>query len=500
MKKSGQSLILLIFILSNFSGYSQHEKDNACYIWDNRINFVIDRRWSKEKIRDFENSFNLDSLIVNAALQSKDSVIVKDSVNWTVTQIPPFRVSLSKPLLLPEMEYNQSDILLFDDIIPATTLPQTNRSNNRKRSKGYHFLKYFSYFPSNYGTNASGTERFFEFRNDTARFILNDYKEASRVILAGSFNNWSTMRLEMNATSEGWEIEIPLKPGKHQYKYIVDGWWVTDPLNPQTEPDGQGGLNSVIYAYNYTFKLTGFPKARKIFVAGSFNNWNARELSLLREDRGVWSRTLYLNPGTHAYKYVVDRQWIIDPQNKIIRTDGNGNSNSYLGIGDTAIFRLNGFENSNTVYLAGNFNAWNPNELLMNRIAGGWELPMALSPGIYEYKFIIDGTWITDPDNSATSGRGDYANSILTFLPNHTFVLSGFSEAEKVFVTGSFNGWRHDGYVMQRQNGQWVCPVYLNSGKHTYKFIVDGQWMIDPANEIWESNNQGTGNSVLWID
>ena len=53
---------------------------------------------------------------------------------------------------------------------------------------------------------------------------------------------------------------------------------------------------------------------------------------------------------------------------------------------------------------------------------------------------------------------------------------------------------------MTRINDKWVCPVFLFPGKHTYKFIVDGRWMIDPANGNWEENREGTGNSVLWID
>jgi len=53
---------------------------------------------------------------------------------------------------------------------------------------------------------------------------------------------------------------------------------------------------------------------------------------------------------------------------------------------------------------------------------------------------------------------------------------------------------------MIKENGIWKYPVHLNPGKHSYKFIVDGRWMIDPANELWEENEFGTGNSVLWIE
>lgn len=489
----------LSLMLTVHSLFAQHVNENTCYISDNTINFVIDRKWTKEKLKDFQNSFSIDSTLISVALNSKDTVIYADNVPWKVVSISPYKIILSKPLSVTVSHYNPADLLLIDDNASMLNAPQPGLQNRKNQRKGRSIFSLFNYFPSNFGINKKETVQIFEFKNDSALFILKDFREAKRVILSGSFNNWSTMKLPMQATSEGWVIKVPLQPGKHQYKYIVDGWWTTDPINPQAEPDGQGGFNSVIYAYNYSFRLSGFPKAKKVFVTGSFNNWNPKELSMIKAGDS-WNLSLYLRPGTHAYKFIVDRQWINDPENAVMRNDGRGNVNSYLGIGDTMVFRLPGYENARAVYLAGSFNAWNHGELIMDKTTTGWELPMALAPGTYEYKYIVDGKWMTDPDNAITSGQGEYTNSVLTFLPNHTFILNGFAEAKNVFVTGSFNEWRTDGYVMQRQNGQWVCPVYLNSGKHTYKFIVDGQWMVDPANETWESNNQGTGNSVLWID
>jgi 1,4-alpha-glucan branching enzyme len=171
-----------------------------------------------------------------------------------------------------------------------------------------------------------------------------------------------------------------------------------------------------------------------------------------------------------------------------------------MGIGDTLVFRLKGYSSAKTVVLSGSFNGWSTNELVMNKTADGWELPYVLAGGNYEYKYIVDGKWMPDPDNPVTTGTGDFINSCVTFKPNYTFVLSQFTEAKTVIVTGSFNGWREDGYQMLRKEGVWTLPVSLKPGKYTYKFIVDGRWLIDPANEYWEENEFGTGNSVLWIE
>ncbi len=45
-----------------------------------------------------------------------------------------------------------------------------------------------------------------------------------------------------------WQIVVPLKPGRYQYKFAVD-WgirWEYDQNNPLTEDDGYGSYNSIL--------------------------------------------------------------------------------------------------------------------------------------------------------------------------------------------------------------------------------------------------------------
>ena len=153
-----------------------------------------------------------------------------------------------------------------------------------------------------------------------------------------------------------------------------------------------------------------------------------------------------------------------------------------------------------SVAVAGNFNGWNPGELQMEKSSGGWQLNYVLAPGNYEYKFIVDGKWMTDPANPFKVGKGDFQNSVLVVQPNHTFILKLYPSAGNVMVTGSFNQWNADGWRMTKKDGQWILPVHLNPGKYTYKFVVDGKWIMDPMNDLWEDNEYGTGNSVVWIE
>ena len=50
------------------------------------------------------------------------------------------------------------------------------------------------------------------------------------------------------------------------------------------------------------------------------------------------------------------------------------------------------------VFLCGEFNGWASDATPMKRDdAGHWETTLALAPGRYEYKFIVDGNWKHDP-------------------------------------------------------------------------------------------------------
>src|ERR1043166_6833931 len=70
---------------------------------------------------------------------------------------------------------------------------------------------------------------------------------ASKEFLAGEFNNWSETATPMRKQPNGeWIVALQLKPGRYQYKFLVDGKWMTDPDNSERTDDGFGGFNSVV--------------------------------------------------------------------------------------------------------------------------------------------------------------------------------------------------------------------------------------------------------------
>jgi hypothetical protein len=348
-----------------------------------------------------------------------------------------------------------------------------------------------------YGFNQFVQKHPFLVRDSMVTFFMRGHFKAHGVLLAGSFTNWQHAALSMNPTDSGWTINVKLKPGKYWYKFIVDGGWTIDTDNRLHEDDGQGNDNSVYYKTNTVFTLNRFRNAKAVYLAGSFNNWGAHELQMDPTPSG-WVVEIYLSEGTHTYKYVVDGNWVQDPDNPLQVPDGGRGYNSMLRIGKPHPFFLKGYSTAGRVILTGSFNAWKTYELLMKKTATGWALPYTLGPGNYGYRFIVDGKSIPDPDNpyfiSGSKGAND---SYLIVAPNYTFKLHGFPNA-KVYLAGDFNNWTNNSLLMKRIGDDWIFPVHLSVGKHLYKFVVDDKWIIDPANQLWEDNQYGTGNSVIW--
>jgi len=56
------------------------------------------------------------------------------------------------------------------------------------------------------------------------------------------------------------------------------------------------------------------PAAREVFLVGNFNNWNAT-VEKMRRTGDRFEISLFLVEGSYRYKYVVDGQWIVDPDN-----------------------------------------------------------------------------------------------------------------------------------------------------------------------------------------
>lgn len=82
---------------------------------------------------------------------------------------------------------------------------------------------------------------------------------------------------------------------------------------------------------------------------------------------------------------------------------------------------------------------------------------------------------------------------------NTTFRLKGRTGAKVVALAGSFNDWNQSQFLFGKEGDEWVCRIDLAPGKYTYKFIIDGDWILDPENPNTEDDERGFTNSVLVV-
>jgi chromosome partitioning protein len=67
------------------------------------------------------------------------------------------------------------------------------------------------------------------------------------VQLAGSFNGWTPdAGVQLVTGPRGWRKRIEVAPGHYEYRFVVGGQWMSDPLNDASVPNEFGETNSLI--------------------------------------------------------------------------------------------------------------------------------------------------------------------------------------------------------------------------------------------------------------
>ncbi len=79
--------------------------------------------------------------------------------------------------------------------------------------------------------------------------------DAKAVFVAGSFNNWKpdVIPLHPHLKTGDWYVTLPLPPGHHEYKFVIDGVWCSEPScdreypgYPEYVPNEFGTMNRVL--------------------------------------------------------------------------------------------------------------------------------------------------------------------------------------------------------------------------------------------------------------
>jgi 1,4-alpha-glucan branching enzyme len=82
-------------------------------------------------------------------------------------------------------------------------------------------------------------------KKGTIRFVYSPDFPAKQVCLAGTFNNWTPAAMQKQPNGL-YALEVKVPKGHHEYKFVVDGVWQSDPENTNTVQNSLGTVNSVV--------------------------------------------------------------------------------------------------------------------------------------------------------------------------------------------------------------------------------------------------------------
>ncbi len=86
-------------------------------------------------------------------------------------------------------------------------------------------------------------------------------------------------------------------------------------------------------------------------------------------------------------------------------------------------------KNASSVFLAGEFNQWSKDATPMKKKGNQFFVKLKLAPGYYQYKFVIDGNWMQDPDNPVgVDDNYGGLNSVIHVKKNGKIVMETYAD------------------------------------------------------------------------
>ncbi|MEE1196490.1 MAG: type I pullulanase [Lachnospiraceae bacterium] len=358
---------------------------------------------------------------------------------------------------------------------------------------------------------------------------------ASKVMLAGSMNEWSTTATKMEEENNVFTYTTELTPGIYEYKYVVDGKWINDPENPLLMVSSDSNTNNIII-------VTGLEDSIVRVVKGTETELPS-QLDYVTEDGSVEEKEVtYSLKTADASDYIqlnenritVSRSYAEESIELTAETEDGQESVVKLALSDAELtecpikihfvnalgwdsvyahtWKELGEEDETISTWPGNALAQDEDNSLFYTLEvdylpvedeslgyffhngeGTQTTDLSVS---YEDMILNDSVelWVV-PDT--TDEEGKYVCSVLTTAPdlsdiiispevNGTQVTFRYqdSTSAKVALAGTMNGWSTTANSLTKdENGIFTCTVDLEPGIYQYKYVLGGTtWINDPQN------------------
>jgi hypothetical protein len=390
---------------------------------------------------------------------------------------------------------------------------------------------------------------------------------ANGVHLAGSFQGtWDPATIALTNTSGNiWEVTVPNVPaGNIEYKFVNGNAWGSDESVPAAcaVNNNRGAaitvtttLPTVCYAQcgacvaGVTFQVDMSGQtvgASGMFVAGSFQVWNATANPMTNMGNGIWKTTVMgIPPGAIQYKFINGSNWEAVPGT--CQVGGNRGATVAAGtvlplvcfaqcaacptVTYSVTFQVDmtgRTVSANGVHIAGSFQGWNPSaNPLINQGNGIWATTINGIAGNIEYKFINGNAWPpispAGSDESVPSACASNGNRTANITANTTIPLVCFGlctacpvitysatfsvdmtgktvSPNGVHIAGNFQNWDPAATLLTNNgNGIWSKTVSGLSGPIEYKFINGSAWgpMIDETVDVACANTGGNRTATI---
>lgn len=245
----------------------------------------------------------------------------------------------------------------------------------------------------------------YDTRTKLAREVLSELRTKFREYLMESTVNFNTKLKE--AASFGQPI-TEYDPGSRGYKDFVNlarelmGYRPTE-LEP-TPADTLSRPAELVQRAKQLAQLTNFQFGRNAVPAPEAAAQSTAMAGEARIEISDKSEIILPSPR-------------VEPQVAPIRTTQQKIDDFYgvKQIGDEVVFAAR-FDDARKVLIAGDFNNWLPasTPMVTNGVAGVWRMSLPLPRGRYRYRFVVDGKWVTDPNNQyvETNQFGELNNVI----------------------------------------------------------------------------------------
>lgn len=339
--------------------------------------------------------------------------------------------------------------------------------------------------------------------------------EGETLYLAGDFteDGWNNPVAMTKGTDGVFEATLEVTSGTtYQYKYrpsntAWDGAFGQDGTNNNSVLKVPGEATAYAPIQNGDGTVTFTYKdlsATSVYLAGDFGGsyvWKPTGLAMEKDDEtGIWSITInpgemnpsYVDESVIQYKFVVNgTTWILDPVNNEVE-NGNSAFTYYtfskaiapvINPDGTVIFS---YDNSTAtkVQLAGSLTNWQNGALDMTKNASGiWTIKGdLLGQSTAEYKFIVDGGWITDPLNENYSNGNSFIDLNASSNEEVKKVVVKYVREDKNYDGWTFYTWstgKKDGdFEFKVEDGIAIAEIPVGDATTAIGFKIrkDGTW------------------------